>query len=110
MKNIVIRSCLIALLSLNTGLLASEEPSLNPNLQPLKTYLGEWKICWTDANGQHRSGKASFKPDAGGAIMIFKSELLGPDEKPFFTRTSVFYWNGEENSLAESHFTSDCGY
>jgi hypothetical protein len=91
MKNIIVSSCFLALLSFNSATRAVEEPSLNPHLQPLKSYLGEWKICWTDPNGHHLSGKASFKSEAAGAIIFLKIELFAPEQKLFFTRTSVFY-------------------
>lgn len=110
MKNIAIFSCFVALLSFGSTLRAGEEPSLNVHLQPLKSYLGEWKMCWTDPNGRHLSGTASFKPEAAGAIILLKVELFGAEQKPAFTRTSVFYWNSALNSLAESTFTSDGGF
>lgn len=100
MKNIVISACFLALLSFGSRVRAGEEPSLNPHLQPLKSYLGEWKMCWTDPNGQHLSGTANFKTEAAGAIVLLKVELFAPERKPSFTRTSVFFWNSESGSLA----------
>jgi len=86
---------------------AAESPGLIDDLKPLTPYLGEWKMYWTDLNGQHMSGKATLTAEAGGAIIIFKTDLVGAEGKPLFSRVSVFFWNSESKSIAESNFDSN---
>ncbi|HTG44523.1 MAG TPA: hypothetical protein VK633_08325 [Verrucomicrobiae bacterium] len=96
-----------AFVSASMSIRAAESPGLIDDLKPLTPYLGEWKMYWTDLNGQHMSGKATLTAEAGGAIIIFKTDLVGAEGKPLFSRVSVFFWNSESKSIAESNFDSN---
>src|SRR5438874_7671 len=91
-----------ATLSLN----AADQPSLNENLKPLKMFLGNWSIRWTE-NGQPMAGKATVKADAGGNIVTLKTEALDKDGKSAVSYMAVFFWQSETKSLAEVHFLPD---
>lgn len=88
---------------------AADPPSLNENLKPLKVFLGNWDVRWTE-NGQPMAGKATIKTDAGGNIVTLRVEALDKDGRPVFSRVSVFFWQAETKSLAEVHFDSTGGH
>ncbi len=107
MKNILSKVILaFALAGSTLSLRAADEPPLNENLKPLKMFLGNWNIRWTE-NGQPMSGKTTVKPDAGGNIVTLKFETLDKEGKVVFSHVFIYYWQAETKSLAEIHFLSD---
>ena len=89
------------------SLRAADQPPLNENLKPLKAYLGNWNVRWTEENGQSMAGKATLTADAGGNIVTFRIEAQDKDGRHVFTRVSVFFWQAESKSLAEVNFDSN---
>jgi len=108
MKNILSKVILaFVVVGTTLSLRAADQPSLNENLKPLKPYLGNWDVRWTEENGQSMAGKATLKPDAGGNIVTFRIEAQDKDGRHVFTRVSVFFWQAETKSLAEVNFDSN---
>ena len=87
-------------------LMAADQPPLNEHLKPLKMFLGDWNLHWTE-NGQPITGKATVKPDAGGTIVTLRTEVLDKEGRVVDSRVSVFFWQSETKSLAEVHFDSN---
>ena len=108
MKNILSKVILASVVAGTTlSLRAADQTPLSENLKPLKSYLGNWSVRWTEENGQSMAGKATLKPDAGGNIVTFRIETQDKDGKPVFSRVSVFFWQTETKSLAEVNFDSN---
>jgi hypothetical protein len=93
-----------------TVLLRISGAELAANLQPLAPLLGDWKLEANGPDGTRMSGHASLKPDANGAVIIFKSEIVGDDGSIQLSRVSVFYWDATAHALAESNFDSNGWY
>lgn len=108
MKNILsVAVVAFALAGTTFSLAAANEPSLNENLKPLKMFLGNWSVRWTEENGQSVSGTTTVQPDAGGNTIIMRTEVLDKEGKLVLSHVSVFYWQAETKSLAEVHFISN---
>ena len=88
-------------------LTAAEPPSLNEHLQPLKFYLGNWNLRWTNPDGQALPGKATFKADAGGSIVSGRTEFTDKEGNLLSMRLSVISWQVETRSVTEVYFESN---
>ena len=97
----------INIVGTTAALHAADPPSLNEHLQPLKFYLGNWNLRWTDPDGQALPGKATFKADAGGSIVTGRTEFTGKEGNLLSMRLSVISWLVETKSVTEVYFESN---
>jgi hypothetical protein len=109
MKNIPVLPLLAAafVLGANALLQAADQFAITENIEPLKMFLGNWSVSYTDQNGQTITGSATVKPEAGGNIVTLRNEFLNKSGTAFFSRVSIFYWQAESGSIAEVNFDSN---